>query len=100
MSEIGKNATADTVAALTILGYLHQYDMQFRALIGGLRLVNDFRTLADGDQIACLKGSIVKISALRAVLNYDHIEEAFKPNERADSYRCSYEKIKEYSPDV
>ena len=42
--------------ALTQVGYLHQYNMTFRAIISSMRQIDDFKTLCENDQIACLKG--------------------------------------------
>ena len=43
-------------AALTLTGYLLQYDLYFRSIIQSIRYIHDFATLGDNDQVVCLKG--------------------------------------------
>ena len=76
------------------------YTLQFGAINASVMHMADVAALAPADAETLLRLSIVKLSALRASLNYDRMTETFRRNDLADSYTCTMATIRERSPQM
>jgi len=98
-SSISHDALTDA-QPISVAGYNRMYELQTLDIMRSLNGVEDVRNLHTVDSGVCLHSTILKLSALRASLTYDHGRKMFAPNGRANSFTVSMQKVCEFSPQM